>query len=37
MPQTKEAVQHAKAACVPIVVADNQMDKEGADVDRVKN
>jgi translation initiation factor IF-2 len=37
MPQTKEAVQHAKAAGVPIVVAINKMDKEGVDVDRVKN
>jgi translation initiation factor IF-2 len=36
-PQTIEAIQHARAAEVPIVVAINKIDKEGADVDRVKN
>lgn len=35
MPQTKEAIDHAKAAKVPIIVAINKIDKENADVDRV--
>ncbi len=35
MPQTIEAINHAKAANVPIVVAINKMDKEGANPDRV--
>ena len=37
MPQTKEAIQHAKAAEVPIIIALNKIDKEAADPERVKN
>ncbi len=37
MPQTKEAIQHAKEANVPMVVAINKIDKPQADVDRVLN
>jgi translation initiation factor IF-2 len=36
MPQTIEALNHAKAAGVPIVVAINKIDREGANIDRVK-
>lgn len=36
MPQTREAVEHARAAKVPIIVAMNKMDRPGADPDRVK-
>ena len=36
MPQTKEAIHHAKAAGVPLVVAINKMDKPDANPDRVK-
>ena len=37
MPQTEEAIQHARSANMPIIVAVNKMDKENADPDRVKN
>ena len=37
MPQTIEAIQHARAANVPIVVAVNKIDKGDADIDRVRN
>ncbi|HSV31601.1 MAG TPA: translation initiation factor IF-2 [Atribacteraceae bacterium] len=36
MPQTSEAIQHARAAAVPIIVAINKMDKPGVNPDRVK-
>jgi len=36
MPQTKEAIAHAKAAKVPIIVAINKIDKPGTDPERVK-
>ena len=36
MPQTDEAIDHARAADVPIVVAINKIDKRNADIDRVK-
>ncbi|MDZ4387483.1 MAG: translation initiation factor IF-2, partial [Moraxellaceae bacterium] len=35
MPQTEEAINHARASGVPLIVAINKMDKESADVDRV--
>lgn len=37
MPQTIEAIDHAKAANVPVIVAINKIDKPGADPNRVKN
>ncbi|HAK52130.1 MAG TPA: translation initiation factor IF-2 [Gammaproteobacteria bacterium] len=37
MPQTEEAIAHSKGAGVPVVVAVNKIDVEGADPDRVKN
>src|SRR5689334_4601482 len=36
MPQTREAIDHAKAAEVPVIVAVNKIDKEGADPNRVR-
>jgi translation initiation factor IF-2 len=36
MPQTEEAIDHAKAAGVPVVIAVNKIDKEGADPTRVR-
>lgn len=35
-PQTKEAINHAKSANVPIIIAINKIDKEGANIDMVK-
>ncbi len=37
MPQTREAIQHARSAEVPLIIAVNKIDKENADPDRVKN
>ncbi|MGL4826702.1 MAG: translation initiation factor IF-2 [Vibrionaceae bacterium] len=37
MPQTIEAIQHAKAAGVPLIVAVNKIDKDSCDLDRVRN
>ncbi|GGC94450.1 translation initiation factor IF-2 [Vreelandella lutescens] len=37
MPQTVEAIEHSKAAEVPMVVAVNKIDKTGADFDRIRN
>ncbi len=37
MPQTIEGIQHARAANVPMIVAINKMDKEGVDLERVRN
>ena len=37
MPQTREAIDHARAADVPILIAVNKIDKEGAQPDRIRN
>ncbi len=37
MPQTEEAIDHARAANVPVIVAVNKVDKPDADLDRVRN
>lgn len=37
MPQTKEAIQHTHNANVPMIVAVNKMDKEAADIERIRN
>jgi translation initiation factor IF-2 len=37
MPQTKEAIDHARAADVPMLIAVNKIDKEGANLERVRN
>ena len=37
MPQTREAIQHAKAANVPLIVAINKIDKSDADLERVRS
>ena len=36
MPQTEEAINHAKAAGVPIIVAINKIDRPGANIDKIK-
>ena len=36
MPQTREAIQHSRAAKTPIIVAVNKIDKPDADLDRVR-
>jgi translation initiation factor IF-2 len=36
MPQTIESIKHAKDSNVPIIVAINKIDKEGSDIDKIK-